>query len=137
MSLYHHHPHPHIEHRKHIKPPKIADEHVGFNGRVALLVTGVVGSMWCAYSFAVLALIVLPEAAKSPLLLVQWISQTFIQLVLLSVIMVGQAVQGRAADKRSEQTYADAEAILHECLQLQAHLEAQDKVLTDLIAANR
>jgi hypothetical protein len=57
-----------------------ADEHVGFNGKVAILVTGVVGTMWCAYAFAILALVALPSALKSgdPLQLVQWISQTFI-----------------------------------------------------------
>jgi hypothetical protein len=46
---------------------------------------------------------------------------------------VGQNVQAKAADKRSEQTYNDAEAILHECLQLQAHLQVQDAILQSLI----
>ena len=63
-----------------------------------------------------------------------WIAQTFIQLVLLPIIIVGQNIQGKAADKRSEQTYKDAEAILSECLQLQAHLQAQDTVLDDVVA---
>jgi hypothetical protein len=53
--------------------------------------------------------------------------------VLLPVIIVGQNVQARAADKRSQQTYADAEAILHECMQLQAHLQAQDAILDDVV----
>ena len=48
--------------------------------------------------------------------------------------MVGQNIQGRAADQRAADTYKDAEAILHECLQLQAHLQAQDKILDDLFA---
>ncbi len=104
-----------------------------FNGRLALIITGIVGTMWCAYAFAVLALVVLPQATRAPLLLVQWISQTFIQLVMLSILMVGQNIQGRAADQRAADTYKDAEAILHECLQLQAHLQAQDKILDDLI----
>jgi hypothetical protein len=89
--------------------------------------------MWCAYAFAILALVVLPQATSSPLLLVQWISQTFIQLVMLSILMVGQNIQGRAADQRAADTYKDAEAILQECLQLQAHLQAQDKVLDDVV----
>jgi hypothetical protein len=42
-------------------------------------------------------------------------------------------VQGRADDKRAPQTYGDAEAILQECLQLQAHLQAQDAVLDDVV----
>jgi hypothetical protein len=53
--------------------------------------------------------------------------------VLLPVIIVGQNVQARAADKRAQQTYGDAEAILHESLQLQAHLQAQDAVLDDVV----
>jgi hypothetical protein len=130
---FHHTPHPRIRERQHHRPVKVADEATGINGRIALFITAAVGTMWCAYAFAVLALVVLPQATSSPLLLVQWISQTFIQLVMLSILMVGQNIQGRASDKRAADTYKDAEAILAECLQLQAHLEAQDKVLDDLV----
>jgi hypothetical protein len=132
--IFQHIPHPRILERRKHKPVKIADQATGINGRIALVITAVVGTMWCAYAFAVLALVVLPQATSSPLLLVQWISQTFIQLVMLSILMVGQNIQGRAADKRSQDTYSDAEAILHECLQLQAHLQAQDQVLDDLVS---
>jgi hypothetical protein len=64
--------------------------------------------------------------------LVSWISQTFLQLVLLSVIIVGQNVLAAAADKRSEATYEDAAAVLHEAVQIQRHLASQDKVLEAL-----
>jgi hypothetical protein len=130
-----HTPHPRIAERKKAGPPKTADEHVGFNGRVAIIVTGVVGTMWCAYAFAVLALVALPSALKSgdPLQLVQWISQTFIQLVLLSVIIVGQNISSRASDKRAEMTYKDAEATFHEAEQIQAHLQTQDDALNTLL----
>ena len=63
------------------------------------------------------------------LLIVGWISQTFIQLVMLAVLQIGQNLQARGADARAQQTYDDAEAILHECLQLQQHLMTQDEVL--------
>jgi hypothetical protein len=69
--------------------------------------------MWCAYVFAALALISLPEAirgGKAPL--VAWVAQTFLQLVLLSVIMVGQKVAAAASDKQALQTYKDTEALL-------------------------
>jgi hypothetical protein len=91
--------------------------------------------MWCAYAFAVLALVALPSAIKSgdPLQLVQWISQTFIQLVLLSVIMVGQNISSRASDKRAEMTYKDAEATFHEAEQIQSHLKEQDDALNTLL----
>ena len=127
-------PHPRIAAHKTAKPPKTTDEHVGLNGRIALTLTTVVGTMWCAYVFAVLALIALPSALGGGLFpLVQWVSQTFIQLVMLSVIMVGQNILGRAADKRSEATYQDAEAIFHEAEQIQAHLQAQDDALSALL----
>jgi hypothetical protein len=44
------------------------------------------------------------------------------------IIIVGQNIQGAGSDKRAQETYKDAEAILQECLQLQSHLQAQDKI---------
>jgi hypothetical protein len=91
-----------------------------FNASLAVGITRSVGTMWCGYAFAVLALVALPQAVHSGgLALVQWISQTFLQLVLLSIIMVGQDVQAKASDKRAEQTYKDAEAVLHEAREIQ------------------
>lgn len=91
--------------------------------------------MWCAYIFAGLALISLPDAIKSGRpAVISWIAQTFLQLVLLSIIIVGQNVQSAAADKRAEATYEDAEAVLHTALQIQSHLEAQDAEIEKLLA---
>jgi hypothetical protein len=127
--------HPRAAARKKAGPPKSDDERVGINGRIGLTLTTVVGTMWCAYAFALLALLVLPQAAGGGLLaFVQWLSQTFIQLVMLSVIMVGQNILSRAADKRSDMTYQDADATLHEAGQIQAHLKAQDEALNALLA---
>ncbi|MGA2208741.1 MAG: hypothetical protein ABSH30_03805 [Acidimicrobiales bacterium] len=122
-------------------PPKVSDEldrsngAARFNAWLAVKITNLVGSMWCAYAFTVLALAGLPMALRpGGEGLISWIAQTFLQLVLLSVIIVGQNVQAAASDHRAENTYEDAEAILHEAGQIQSHLEAQDKVLSDLIA---
>jgi len=129
-----HQPHPRISERKKTGAPTVVAEHVGFNGRVALVLTAAVGTMWCAYAFGVLALVVLPQAiAGGPLPIVQWISQTFIQLVMLSVIMVSQNTLGRAADKRSLMTYRDATATFHEAEQIHAHLAAQDTAINALL----
>ncbi len=135
MSLnFQHIPHPHIAARREAGPPKTTDEHVGLNGRVAVFLTTIVGTMWCAYAFAVLAFVVLPQAINGgTLTFVQWLSQTFIQLVMLSVIMVGQNVLARASDKRADMTYKDAEATFHESEQIQAHLQEQDQALNDLL----
>jgi len=131
---FEHRAHPRIAARKQVGPPTIAAEHVGVNGRIALTLTSAVGTMWCAYAFAILALIVLPQAIAGGLLtLVQWVSQTFIQLVMLSVIMVGQNVLGSAADKRSAMTYQDADATFHEAGQIQAHLALQDEAINTLL----
>ena len=62
-----------------------------------------------------------------------WISSSFLQLVLLPIIIVGQNIQAKAADKRAEDTYKDAEAVLHEAAQIQAHLEAQDAALLKIM----
>ena len=97
-------------------------------------ITQGVGSMTCAWLFCILALIGLPAAlAKGGEGPVAWIAQTFLQLVLLSIIIVGTNIQSAASDKRAQDTYADAEAVLHEALQIQAHLEEQDKLLTALV----
>jgi len=118
-----HRPHPRVAERKQAGPPTTTDDPVGVNGRIALGLTAAVGTMWCAYAFAILALVVLPQAIGGGLLpLVQWVSQTFIQLVMLSVIVVGQNILARASDKRALMTYRDAEATFHEAHQIQAHL---------------
>ena len=127
-------------------PPKVNDERVGLNGRIGLLITTVVGTMWAAYIFGLISLVSLPAAVKSgqTLVIVAWIAQTFLQLVLLPIIIVGQNIQAQAADKRAEETYRDAEALLHEALQIQEHLAAQDQAmaeqlgeLKELIAAQK
>jgi hypothetical protein len=109
---------------------------VRFNASLGLKITLVVGTMWCAYAFTVLALLSAPSAFKSGnmLIIVAWVAQTFLQLVLLPIIIVGQNIQATAADRRSEQTYKDAEAVLHEALQIQAHLAAQDAQIEKILA---
>jgi hypothetical protein len=75
-----------------------------FNQRLALRITSSVGTMWAAYAFAALALISLPAAvaSRSPIVIVAWVAQTFLQLVLLPIIIVGQNVQATASDARAE-----------------------------------
>jgi hypothetical protein len=107
-----HVPHPHIEKRR--QNAKATGETAsGFNNWLAVKITNVVGTMWCAYAFTIIALISLPDAIKGGRsTLVAWIAQTFLQLVLLSIIMVGQKVAAAGSDKQAQQTYEDAEALL-------------------------
>ena len=134
MPLYVHTPHPHIAQRRQASP-----EQLGLNSRIGARITALVGTMTCAYLFLLLALPALPAAIQisslsNPIPVVTWLAQTCLQLVLLPIILVGQAVQGRAAEKRAVDTYNDAEAVLKECLDLQRHLQEQDVVLERVLA---
>ena len=91
--------------------------------------------MWCTYAFVLFDLISLPDAIRGGAsTIVSWVAQTFLQLVLLSIIMVGQNVQAAAADKRAEATFNDASATLHEMAHVQGHLAAQDELLSRIAA---
>jgi hypothetical protein len=137
VKIFEHIPHPYIKARKK-REPKASPPQGGpifqFNRLLAEKITRGVGTMWCAYAFAILAFISLPEAIHTGTsALVSWIAQTFLQLVLLSIIMVGQKVEGAAAEVRADATYKDAEAILHEAMGAQKHLEAQDALLLEIV----
>jgi hypothetical protein len=107
-----HHPNPYLEFRKKYLRP-LHKRETQFNDWLAVAITNVVGTMWCAYAFAGLALISLPAAIRGgTATLIAWIAQTFLQLVLLSIIMVGQKVASEKSDRQLEQTYKDAEALL-------------------------
>ncbi|MCL4449437.1 MAG: DUF1003 domain-containing protein [Actinobacteria bacterium] len=141
--LFRYVPHPHIEQRKHSKPPSVEDEHVGFNGRLGASITKAVGTMWAFYiaSFFMGAWMLLAEVKvitfdPYPFAFLLFLGN-IVQLLLMFVIMVGQQVLGASSDKRAIQTYTDAETILHECMQLQAHLQAQDKILQNLLTDNK
>src|ERR1700722_10020276 len=103
----------------------------GINAKIAVFLTNIVGSMWCAYVFAIVALFGLrPALRPGGEGLVAWIAQTFLQLVLLSVIMVGQNVQSVASDIRSQHTYDDTVQILD---RLDIHTKGGLKDLADVI----
>jgi len=121
----------------------------GFNAKFAVLITNGVGTMACAYLFALIACISLPEvlvtagvipASVVPhffknqglIILVAWVAQTFLQLVLLSIIIVGQRVQNLSAEARSEKTYRDAEEILD---RLDVHTQGGLREILDAIHA--
>jgi hypothetical protein len=139
-------PHPHIERRRAEGPPTIAAAREKIHGQgpiarlnaaVGLRITLIVGTMWCAYAFAVIALFGVPAALNGPKEFVAWVSSQFLQLVLLPIIIVGQNIQGAAADARSEATFNDAAAVLEEAKQIQAHLAAQDAELQKILEAAR
>jgi hypothetical protein len=78
-----------------------------FNEALAAKITSGVATMWCAYAFAFIALMSLPSAIKSHdiLVMVSWVAQTFLQLVLLSIIMVGQNLSSRNVEQMIKETH--------------------------------
>ena len=103
---------PYLELRKQFLRP-LERRESRFNTWLAIHITKVVGTMWCAHAFGVLALISLPAAIRGgTATLISWIAQTFLQLVLLSIIMVGQNIAARKSDRQLEQTYRDSEELL-------------------------
>ena len=139
-SKYEYQQHPHATARK-AKGPAVSAKHeqskqkLGINGKIGLAITKSVGTMWAAYVFFALSLISLPAALASgnTLVIVAWVAQTFLQLVLLPIIIVGQNIQAASADARAIATYEDATAILEEAKEIQSHLAAQDESLDKLI----
>lgn len=128
-----HAPHPHIprnSNRLHEAELAVA----GINMHIAVALTRGVGTMWTAYSFAVLAIIglfaILGELSPIVVLLVAWTSQTFLQLVFLPILAVGQNVLGRKAEieadeeyERVKKIYADTETIISQNNEIMAGLE--------------
>ena len=117
-----------------------------FNKRIALWVTTNVGTMSCFWLFCVVALLGLPAALVEAkvitptigvigeagfVILVEWLAQSFIQLVLLPALMVGQNLQNVAADARSAKTFEDVERIID---LLDAHTQGGVKDILEAIA---
>jgi len=100
------------------------------NQRIAEKITSAVATMWCAYLFAAIALISLPTAIRSgdTIVIVSWIAQTFLQLVLLSIIMVGQNVQSKSVEQKIDETHfaSLAEFELAKEAQTTAHQELKE-----------
>lgn len=84
-----------------------------FNAKVAVILTRVVGTMWCFWVFNGIALVSLRAAIHSGSLtvLINWVSSNWIQLILLPALMVGQNLQNVAADARSAKMFDDIEKV--------------------------
>lgn len=108
----------------------ILDKINAFNSKVAIIITNSVSTMWCAYAFAALAIVSLPDAIKGGTsTLISWIAQTFLQLVLLSIIMVGQSVSSAKSEARAEE---DHETIMKEFEEIKSLHEDLQEMLSDL-----
>jgi hypothetical protein len=135
-----HHLSPYLEFRKKYLRP-LEKRETRFNDWLAISITRIVGTMWCAYAFAGLALVSLPAAVRGgTATLIGWIAQTFLQLVLLSIIMVGQKVAAEKSDRQLEQTYCDAEALLKISGEIHSLLEQNTELtqeINQIVAASK
>ena len=109
-----------------------------FNTWLAVRITKTVGSMWIAYVFAAIALISLPAALASGqvIVIVSWIAQTFLQLVLLPIIIVGQNVIQAANDLRAEADHETLAAVHRLTVEVHEINVAQTAILTQLRGAS-
>lgn len=131
-----HVPHPRIAHRKATGVHVTDDEHIGFNGWLAALITKSFGSMWAFYvlvvwMFAWMFLATIGfwifQYDKYPFTFLLFLSN-LVQLWALPVLAVGQQVLSRASDKQARQTFQDAEAVLELTDQIHAMVKTNHKV---------
>lgn len=103
----------------------------GVNKKIAVKLTEWVGTMWTAYVFCLIAVIglfgLLGWLNSMLFLLMAWLSQQFLQLVLLPTIMVGQNVQSEHAELMAEEDYKTVQKLEHDLGQLGVHMDALDK----------
>jgi uncharacterized membrane protein len=133
--LFHHEPHQHQP--RNVNLLHEAEQAAsGLNTRVAVALTKGVGTMWTAYTFVVLAFIglfaILGLLNPIVALLVAWASQTFLQLVFLPIIMVGQNVLGRKTELQADEQFRTTMSTYHDIEQIMNHLLAQDAELVRL-----
>src|SRR6266487_6198759 len=131
-SLFQHNPFPHKPRNVNVQH-KAEQEASGVNTRIAVGLRKTVGTMWTAYSFAVLAIVgllaILGWLPPLVALLVVWASQTFIQLVMLPILSVGQNVLGRHAELMAEEQFNTTTNTYHGIEEIMQHLSAQDAEL--------
>jgi hypothetical protein len=100
------------------------------NKALAVKITLAIGTMWCVYVFSLLVAIplVLPQTTTA----IMFISSSFLQLVLLPCLLVGQQVLGEASDRQRAEDHAaiqDALSHIHELIKTE---QDEDTTLTEL-----
>ena len=137
------HPHHHtsalFDHEHHPYQPRNVNllheaeqKAAGVNTRIAVALTKSVGTMWTAYTFSACCCWIdghLGLLTPIVALLVVWISQTFLQLTLLPVIMVGQNVLGRKSELQADEQFNTTMNSYNDIEQVMQHLSAQDAEL--------
>lgn len=121
------------------KPENVNVKHkqnLGFQDRMALVITGAVGTMYAVYAFSLLLLGWMlwqtyfdnKPFDPYPFAFLLFLGN-IIQLLLMPLIMVGQNIQGQHAELRAEEEYKTTETIYKDIEKVLLHLDAQDKQL--------
>ena len=107
--------------------------------RISIFITGRVGTIGCAILFCIIACISLPNAieSKDALIIVSWLAQTFLQLVLLPIIMIGQDLQSRHSEKRAESEYELNVKNDQQIKSILEKLEKQDEMIKEILSKTK
>jgi len=135
LDVAHHTPWLHVP--RHVRKEQIHAQVHGsgplgrMNAWLAVWITKIVGTMYCAYVFAIIGFVALPSAIQqgSPTVLVNWLSSNFLQLVLLPIIIVGQNVISAAQDARAEADHETLTALHQMNIQQLEILKGQQEIL--------
>ena len=112
----------------------VIQDKLTFSDKLAIRITGWVGSMNCAYIFSIIAFISLPDAIKGGVATtISWIAQTFLQLVLLSIIMVGQKVESAHSEERANADFEINKKAEIEIETILQHLENQNEMMLKIL----
>jgi uncharacterized membrane protein len=125
-------PHPH----KLVNPHKAVQRGLGFQDRLALVITGAVGTMYAVYVFGLfMAGWMLIQVASGhsafdpyPFAFLLFMGN-IVQLLLMPLIMVGQNLQSRHGEARAEEEYATVGKTFADLETVMRHLDAQDREL--------
>ncbi len=125
-------PHPH----EHINPHKKVQSALGLQDRIALLITGAIGTMYAVYVFAMfMAAWMLFQVVSGkqafdpyPFAFLLFLGN-IVQLLLMPLIMVGQNLQGRHAEARADEEYKTVGKTFKDLETVMKHLDAQDREL--------
>jgi hypothetical protein len=121
----------------HRHAPKVSDQQENFADRIMAGITHKVGTLACAVVFCLIALVSLPAAlgSGSAIIIVGWVAQTFLQLVLLSIILGGQGVAEKATDAQTKHIALGIDTALDALnLESKGSLQVIDKKLDRVLA---
>lgn len=93
-------------------------------------------NMWAAYIFLIISMISLPAAIAShdPFIIVSWISQSFLQLVLLPVILIGGSLLSQSSEARAEQDHLAVMEIVKDIHEMMIEETDEGTELKDILA---